>query len=83
MLGENHSLSKDFVDHLPVIEHLRATNKTFAHLADKYDKVDKEIYRIEMGELPATDDYLERCKFERLHLKDTLFSMIRAAEAGM
>jgi uncharacterized protein YdcH (DUF465 family) len=38
------------------------TNYEFRRLAERYDKVNRNIYRIESGEEPTTDEVLARLK---------------------
>ena len=43
---------------------------------ERYASIDKQIYRIESGEEPTSDDYVNRLGKERLQLKDELYQII-------
>jgi hypothetical protein len=45
---------------------------------DKYEELDKEIFRIEDGSEPTDDLIVEQLKKRRLALKDELFQLIQA-----
>ena len=51
----------------------------FKKLFDEYHDVDKEIHRLESDDSPASDEHMETLKKQRLHLKDQLYGMLRAA----
>jgi hypothetical protein len=53
------------------------SNAHFSRLAHEYEGIDKSIFRAEQGIEIVNDDYLERIKKERLHLKDLIYSMLR------
>ena len=74
-----HPLIKEFPDYQEAIERLRAENGHFEALLEKYDELDKEIYRIEDGKDVVDDLELDRLKMERVKLKDELFEMLRNA----
>jgi len=78
MFGEKHDLFHEFPEHRERIHELMANDKHFAHLADQYDNVDKEIYRIEQGIETPADEYTEQLKKQRLLLKDELLALITA-----
>ena len=77
MLGEKHDLRHEFPEHGERIRELKMGNARFARLFDDYHDVDHEVRRIEEGVENTSDVYLENLKKKRLHLKDTLYGMIR------
>jgi uncharacterized protein YdcH (DUF465 family) len=43
---------------------------------ERYEAIDKQIFRIESGEEPTSDDYVNQLGKERLELKDGLRKII-------
>lgn len=76
MFGEKHDLLHEFPEHRERIDELLKKDSHFAQLADKYNSVDQEIYRIEQGVETPADEYTEQLKKQRLLLKDELLAMI-------
>ena len=74
----HHPLVKEFPDHKDDIHRLKMDNNRFHNLMDKYEELDKHIFRIEDGSEPTEDLVVEQLKKERLALKDELFHMIQA-----
>ncbi|MCK5336816.1 MAG: YdcH family protein [Gammaproteobacteria bacterium] len=79
MLGEKHDLIHEFPEHKERIHELKLENNHFAKMFNKYHETDHEIKRIEEGIETPTDEYLETLKKDRLHLKDELLIIIKAA----
>ena len=79
MLGEHHSLAHEFPEYKDKIHDLKISNPEFAKLFEKYDDIDKEIYRIEMQIENTSDEYLEGLKIRRVKLKDELYAMLQKA----
>lgn len=73
-----HDLVHEFPEFKQKIHDLKLANSHFARLFTEYHNKDHEVHRIETGAEAASDDHLENCKKERLHLKDQLFAMLRA-----
>jgi uncharacterized protein YdcH (DUF465 family) len=76
VFGEKHDLLHEFPEHRERIDELLANDNHFAHLADKYNSVDREIYGIEQGVETPSDEYTEQLKKQRLLLKDELLAII-------
>ena len=74
----HHPLINEFPEHKDTIHRLKMENAHFHKLMDKYEEVDKHIFRIEDGEEPTEDAYVEGLKKERLALKDEIFKMLAA-----
>ena len=74
----HHPLVKEFPDQKDDIHRLKMENNYFHNLMDKYEELDKEIFRIEDGSEPTDDLVVEQLKKERLALKDELFQLIQA-----
>jgi uncharacterized protein len=76
MLGEKHDLHHEFPEYRDRIHELKTGNPRFAKMFDDYHEIEHEVRRIEEGVENTSDVYLENLKKKRLHLKDTLYSMI-------
>lgn len=76
MLNEKHDLVHELPEHRDTIHSLKMNNQHFSRLFDQYHEVDHEVHRIEIGIETTSDDYLDKRKKQRLHLKDKLFQMI-------
>lgn len=72
MLGENHSLTYEFPEHLDTITELCKLDESFAQNAKHYDALDKEIRVLELRGAPIDDRAMNQLKMERAELKDTL-----------
>ena len=56
-------------------------NEKFARIYKEYDRVDKEIVRVELEIEQRSDRFLEERKKLRLHLKDEILRMILKSDA--
>ena len=74
----HHPLVQEFPDHKDDIHRLKMENNYFQNLMDKYEELDKEIFRIEDGSEPTDDLIVEQLKKQRLALKDELYQLILA-----
>lgn len=79
MLGEHHGLVKEFPEYKDKIHELKTSNPEFAKMFEKYEEIDKEIYRIEMQIENTSDEYTENLKIRRVQLKDQLYAMLQQA----
>jgi len=73
----HHPLMKEFPEYKEQIHNLKPSNNYFHHLMERYEEIDKQIYRIESGEEPTSDEYVNRLGKERLQLKDELYQIIK------
>ncbi|XQF91064.1 YdcH family protein [Pseudoalteromonas espejiana] len=80
MLGEDHSLTNDFPDHLNTIAKLNQDDADFAEKAQQYDKLDKEIRVLELKDAPISDEQMHQLKHDRSELKDWLYLRMLKAE---
>jgi uncharacterized protein YdcH (DUF465 family) len=76
MMVRKHDLPHEFAQYRNRIHELKMTNEKFARLYKEYQRVDKEIVRIEMEIEQTSDRFIEERKKLRLHLKDELLKMI-------
>jgi len=79
MLGEHHGLVHEFPEYKDQIHDLKVNDPLFAELFEKYETLDKEIYRIEMQIENTSDEYVEGLKIKRVKLKDQLYAMLQQA----
>lgn len=79
MLGEHHGLPHEFPEFKHKIHELKINDPEFAKLFEKYENIDKKIYRIEMQIENTSDEYLEGLKIKRIKLKDELYAMLQKA----
>jgi uncharacterized protein YdcH (DUF465 family) len=78
---EHHPLIKDFPEHAEAIHSFKESDNHFHKMFNKYDELDKNIFRIEANEEPITDIDLENLKKERLSLKDNIYKIIIDSKA--
>jgi hypothetical protein len=83
MQVEKHTLLNDFPDHHHTIRHLKMHDAHFTKLSDSYHELDTEVRKLEEGNSPVEDEYLETLKKRRVHLKDELFTLIQKAEKAL
>lgn len=74
---DNHPLSRDLPEFKTQIHRLKKDNSHFANLLKKYEKLDKEIVRIEQRVEYQDGITLDGMKSERVYMKDELVSMLR------
>ncbi len=78
MLGESHDLFHEFPEYQNRIAELKAADSQFAALYDEYHAINDEVERIELQIETPSDFYTETLKKQRLHLKDEIYSILRA-----
>lgn len=83
MQVEKHTLLNDFPDHHHTIRHLKMHDAHFTKLSDSYHELDSEVRKLEEGNSPVEDEYLETLKKRRLHLKDEIFAIIQKTEKAL
>ena len=76
MLGENHSLTHEFPEHLDTITQLTENDASFAETVKNYNALDKEIRVLELQGSPIDDHEMNVLKHNRAELKDWLHSRI-------
>ena len=78
-MSEKHDLVHELPEYRDRIHELKMNDAHFARLFEEYHEVDHEVHRIESGAQNTSDEYLESRKKVRLHLKDELLRMLKAA----
>lgn len=76
MLGEDHSLLKEFPEHTDKIKALNASDENFARDCDDYNSIDTEIRNLELGNAPIGDTEMHALKRKRSALKDSLYTRL-------
>lgn len=78
---EHHSLTNEFPEHHDALHSLKISDTHYHKMMDRYDEVDKKIFRIESTEEIASDIELGKLKKERIQLKDCIISRVKQMEA--
>jgi uncharacterized protein YdcH (DUF465 family) len=73
----HHPLITEFPEHKDAIHRLKMGDAHFQVLMEKYEELDKHVFRIEDGSEPSEDDYVEKLKKERLALKDKILTILK------
>ncbi|ADE55810.1 YdcH family protein [Coraliomargarita akajimensis] len=76
MLGEEHSLTHEFPDHVVRISQLIDSDTQFAADNKRYNEIDKEIRKLELRGSPIEDESMHQLKHDRAELKDSLYQRI-------
>jgi uncharacterized protein YdcH (DUF465 family) len=77
-----HELQDEFPEEAPFIK--RLTEKPIISSGEsRHGTKNRNVYRIESEEEPATDEVLERLKKRRLRLKDEIAAMLARLERRM
>jgi len=73
----HHPLVTEFPEHKDALHRLKMDDAHFQVLMEKYEELDKHIFRIEDGSEPCEDIFVEKLKKERLALKDEILQMLK------
>lgn len=74
-----HELAADFPEFADKIHRLKTEDNHFQKLFDEYHVLNRDIHRAETDVEPTSDDHLEEMKARRVHLKDQLYELLKAA----
>ncbi len=77
MLGEDHSLAKEFPELLDKITALTGSDEKFAADTKRYNALDKEIRVLELRGGPIDDKAMHQLKHDRAELKDSLYHRLK------
>ena len=75
----HHPLVKEFPEYTDAIHRLKMEDTRFHSLMEKYEDLDKHIFRIEDGSEASDDAYVETLKKQRLALKDEIFQLLKSS----
>ena len=73
---QKHDLLHEFPEYKEKIHDLKVSNTHFRKLFDEYHEVDHQIHSYESGATATTDEHLHELRAKRVHLKDSLYSML-------
>lgn len=79
MSTEHHPLLAEFPELRDEIHRLKMEDAHFRRLFDEYHELDKAVYRMDENIDTVSDEVMEEAKSRRVHLKDTLYGMLRKA----
>jgi uncharacterized protein len=68
-----------FPEFRDLISQLKTDDVHFAQLFDRHNELDQQIKNMEAGIVPANGMAIEQLKKEKLHLKDSLYQILRKA----
>jgi uncharacterized protein YdcH (DUF465 family) len=74
---EKHDILHEFPEMKDKIHALKVSDHHFRKLFDEYHEVDHQIHSIETGAEVSSDDYLTQLRVQRLHLKDSIYAMLK------
>ncbi|OOZ65627.1 GTP-binding protein [Solemya velum gill symbiont] len=75
----HHPLVTEFPEYHEQLHKLKMSDSYFSSLMEKYEELDKQVYRMEDGSEPTSDEVVEQLKKERLALKDEIFHKLHEA----
>lgn len=77
MLGEDHSLIREFPEYIDKINHLIKSESQFVLFNKKYTELDTKIRELELKNSPTSDQEMHELKVHRGQLKDKLLQLIK------
>jgi uncharacterized protein len=69
-----------FPEYRDQISQLKTRNDHFARLFHRHNELDQQIKNMEAGLVPSNGMAIEQLKKEKLHLKDSLYAILRKTE---
>ena len=78
MQGEHHEIEAEFPEFRQLIAELSAADAEFAASVQRHNELDNEIRKLEELGQPIADEELEKMKYERASLKDSVYARIRS-----
>lgn len=79
MTVEHHDLIHEFPEFRDLIHRLKVENHHFRRLFDEYHELTTEVEKMENEIMPVSTLEEEKAKLRRVHLKDELFSILKAS----
>ena len=71
-----HDLARDFPEYAERISELKASDKRFAHLAERYHDINREVHRVETSLQPMDSLAETDLRKQRALLKDELYALL-------
>jgi len=79
---DHHELHSEFPEMIEAIEGLSAANAHFAKLFARYNRLTGKVEDLEEHDMPVSDFTIEDMKKKRLRLKDEIYYLLIAYQAG-
>ena len=79
---DHHDLYQEFPDLRHAIDTLRKCHPRFSHLFSQYQRLTGQVEDLEEHDMPVSDHTLEYMKKHRVKLKDEIFNLLSAFQAG-
>ncbi|NKI33807.1 DUF465 domain-containing protein [Wenzhouxiangella sp. XN79A] len=73
-----HELAEEFPEYVEKMHTLKMNDRHFAHMAEEYHKVNREVHRMETRVEPVTDQVEEEARRKRMQLKDRIAEYLAA-----
>ena len=77
MTVHHHDMATEFPEFKYDIHALKASDAHCAKLFEEYEKIDREVVRIEQDIETTSDEFAEECKNKRLALKYEVYAMLK------
>lgn len=74
---DHRDLHDDLPEYAQRIHDLKVGNPRFAQLFKQYDEINHALRRLEIDDVPIGDAEFEKLKYDRVHLKDQLYAMLK------
>ena len=74
---DKHDILHEFPELKEKVHALKISNQHFRKMFDDYHEIDHEIRNIETGSAFAKDEHLNELRHKRVHLKDSIFGMLK------
>ncbi|MBT8155558.1 DUF465 domain-containing protein [Epibacterium ulvae] len=74
-----HELAAEFPDKVAVISALKASDRRFARLTERYHEVNRAVHRAEVNAEPISQEAETILRKKRAALKDEIWSILSAA----
>ena len=75
---DKHDILHEFPEMKDKVHALKISNHHFRKMFDDYHEIDHEIHSIETGAVVSGDAHLNELRHKRVHLKDSIFEMLKA-----
>jgi len=79
---EHHDLQHEFPEFAEILDALKGANSYFAGLFARYNRLTGKVEGLEEHDMPVADFTLEDMKKQRVKLKDEIYHLLLAFQAG-
>ncbi|PRX35252.1 hypothetical protein SAMN05216257_102272 [Meinhardsimonia xiamenensis] len=77
-----HLLEDEFPEHAALIAELKQSDTHFAHLAERFEALNREIHALEVSPDPELEPKAEELRRKRVALKDEIYAYLKKKAAG-